>query len=132
MKNHLLFLLIISISLLSCSQQEATKENNIEITTTENKNAHSYKKYYIQHYSINPKSETEIQLDQGSKDSVRYLKIGESLQRTDHHLNLTLTLKKITDTGANFSYQSKFDHRSFGKNLIEKDQGEFFISWTLE
>lgn len=58
------------------------------------------------------------------------LKVGESFKhRPDHHLTSCYTLKAIEPTGIIIEYETRFDHRSFGKNLINVDRGELRIHW---
>jgi hypothetical protein len=59
------------------------------------------------------------------------LSVGTSFVEPDHHGYLKYTVLKIEEDGAVFEYYSSFDHRSFGKNLIEKDSGTFKLKWKL-
>jgi len=58
------------------------------------------------------------------------LRVGESFRaRPDHHSSGQYTLKAIEPTGIVLSYDTRFDHRSFGKNLINVNRGELRIPW---
>lgn len=48
----------------------------------------------------------------------------------DHHSSLFYTLKKISNNKINIEYESSFDHRSFGKDLITSDSGVVELSCT--
>ena len=45
----------------------------------------------------------------------------------DHHATVNFRLKEIEPDGAIIEYESKFDHRSFGKNLITVVKGTFKV-----
>jgi hypothetical protein len=47
----------------------------------------------------------------------------------DHHASATYTIDSIEESGVTLSYETSFDHRSFGKNLITKDRGTFRLPW---
>jgi hypothetical protein len=62
-------------------------------------------------------------------DAVREwdLAMGDSFIEPDHHGTNTYTLKQITASGVVLGYESTFDHRSFGKDLISRDTGQIAI-----
>ena len=47
----------------------------------------------------------------------------------DHHTSRELTVLKILKNAVLLGYRDKFDHRSFGKNLITLDSGEIMIEY---
>ncbi len=48
----------------------------------------------------------------------------------DHHSSLMLKVTNISkEKGVTISYLSKFNHKSFGKDLITEDRGEFTLPW---
>jgi hypothetical protein len=51
------------------------------------------------------------------------LAIGDSFFEPDHHGSTSFTVKEIRPSSVVLSYQVTFDHRSFGKNLISRDDG---------
>ena len=54
------------------------------------------------------------------------INVGDTFQMApDHHASATFTLTGIEDNGIVIRYESYFDHRSFGKDLITKDVVEF-------
>ena len=58
------------------------------------------------------------------------LGVGEKFQaRPDHHLSSSFEVRGIGMKGVVLKYQTKFDQRSFGKNLISIDEGEIEISY---
>jgi hypothetical protein len=58
------------------------------------------------------------------------LAVGESfMHRPDHHLSSRYTLKTTNATGVVIEYETRFDHRSFGKNLINVSKGKLRIPW---
>lgn len=53
---------------------------------------------------------------------------GESFQGTpDHHSSSTLTMVTIDSKGLKLNYEMRFDHRSFGKDLITVDNGNIVL-----
>jgi hypothetical protein len=55
--------------------------------------------------------------------------IGFTINRPDRHGSTTYTVDSIDARGVCIAYQSSFDHRSFGKNLISEDSGGFRLPW---
>jgi hypothetical protein len=55
------------------------------------------------------------------------LAMGDSFSVPDHHGTSIYTLKEITASGVVLGYESTFDYRSFGKNLISRDTGQIAI-----
>jgi hypothetical protein len=47
----------------------------------------------------------------------------------DEHAHVTYTIARIDTDGVLVEYESTFDHRSFGKNLITQDNGSFKLDW---
>jgi hypothetical protein len=73
----------------------------------------------------------ELKYDQWSGDFT--LRVNETfLHRPDHHQSTTYTLEKIEPTGIVIRYESRFDHRSFGKNLINVNRGTLRLPWKEE
>lgn len=53
---------------------------------------------------------------------------GESFQGPpDHHSSSTLTMVTIDSNGLKLNYEMRFDHRSFGKDLITVDNGNIVL-----
>jgi len=53
---------------------------------------------------------------------------GESFQGPpDHHSSSTLTMVTIDSKGLKVNYEMRFDHRSFGKDLITVDNGNIVL-----
>ncbi len=53
---------------------------------------------------------------------------GESFQGPpDHHASSTLTMVTIDSKGLKMNYEMRFDHRSFGKDLITVDNGNIVL-----
>ena len=59
------------------------------------------------------------------------LKVGSSFVEPDDHGHRKYTVLKIEEGGVVFEYFSSFDHRSFGKNLIEEDTGTVKLKWKM-
>ena len=49
--------------------------------------------------------------------------------QSERHGTATFRLKTIEPDDAVIEYESRFDHRSFGKNLIVVDRGTFKVNW---
>lgn len=47
----------------------------------------------------------------------------------DHHSSSSFEVQTIGAQSVLIKYQTKFDHRSFGKNLISQDEGEVEIAY---
>ena len=58
------------------------------------------------------------------------LTIGQKLNSSpDHHGSFFYAVKDIAKSGVLVEYETQFDHRSFGKDLITIDKGEFEIGY---
>ena len=63
-----------------------------------------------------------------NRDSKFTLAPGESFQGPpDHHSSSTLTMVAIDTKGLKLNYEMRFDHRSFGKDLITIDKGSIVL-----
>ncbi len=95
--------------------------------TTKTTNAHS--EWHLTH--LNNRFASVIKAQKGivvvedwpdnPKKSV--FSIGYSFTEADHHGQKKYTILKTEDDGVIIEYFSRFDHSSFGKNLIEEDSG---------
>ena len=118
-------ILLVSLFLVSCGGEVSPK-----ITTTTNVNSKWNTEYYDNQYAtIKKTSEGLIFISSNDEGGTTTVKIGASLEYPDHHSSRKVTLVKTDDKGGHFTYESSFDHRSFGKELIEKDSGKFFVPW---
>lgn len=54
---------------------------------------------------------------------------GYKLAFPDDHGHWIYTIARIESDGVVIEYESSFDHRSFGKNLITRDKGTFKLPW---
>lgn len=56
---------------------------------------------------------------------------GETFEgQQDHHASSTFTCTGVHEKdGVGIQYQSSFDHRSFGKNLVSTDKGSLQLPW---
>ncbi|MBU0479025.1 ankyrin repeat domain-containing protein [bacterium] len=62
-------------------------------------------------------------------DSV--LQRGETFNsHLDHHANSKYTISKIEDSEIQIKYHNEFDHRSFGSNLITREEGNLKLKYT--
>jgi hypothetical protein len=59
------------------------------------------------------------------------LTVGSSFVEPDDHGHRKYTVLKTEEDGVVLQYFSSFDHRSFGKNLIEEDSGTLKLKWKL-
>ena len=123
MKN-LSTILVLSFFLVSCDGKVSPK-----IKTTTNVNSKWNAEYYANKYPVIKKTPEGLIFVSSNNKSDTALIIGASLEYPDHHSSRKVTLVKTDDKGAYFIYASSFNHMSFGKNLIEKDAGEFFVPW---
>lgn len=72
------------------------------------------------HYTKGPNHESKFTLAPG-----------ESFQGPpDHHSSSTLTMVTIDSKGLKLNYEMRFDHRSFGKDLITVDKGNIVLPLT--
>jgi len=118
-------ILALCLFLLGCDGEVSPK-----IETTANVNSKWNVEYYDKHYAVIKKTPDGLIFKStiDDKDNTT-LKIGASLEYPDHHSSREVTLVKTDDKGAYFTYESSFNHLSFGKDLIENDSGEFFVPW---
>jgi hypothetical protein len=54
---------------------------------------------------------------------------GEFFLSPDHHLKVSFRISSIDSTSVQIKYEYKFDHRSFGKELISIDTGEIRFNY---
>ncbi len=54
---------------------------------------------------------------------------GTFYTQPDHHSAIEFTVLAVSDTGVTIGYTSRFDHRSFGKDLLTIDRGSFEIDY---
>ena len=69
-----------------------------------------------------PKKRDEM--DGGWKFQFTLAKAGEVFYSPDKHGMRIFTVKRITDDSLLLEYLTRFDHRSFGKELITEDTGQ--------
>lgn len=59
------------------------------------------------------------------------LAVGEAFSGSpDHHSTLAFKIREIRETGVTISYESMFDHRSFGPDRITVDRGTVTVPYT--
>lgn len=51
------------------------------------------------------------------------LRLDDTFSKADHHLSLTWRIEGISAAGVQIGYEARFDHGSFGKDLITIDRG---------
>lgn len=121
-----LYLLILSIGLvaLGCGKQDRP-----QVKKSENVSSLWNASFIEGNYSSIQEINGGILLVNTQVGTQLKLNIGESIEYPDHHSKRKITLWKTDLEGAYFIYESSFDHRSFGKNLIEEDKGEFLVPW---
>ena len=56
--------------------------------------------------------------------------LGEKFFQPDDHGTITFVLKEVNSSGVVIGYEEKFNHRSFGRNLITIDEGEVKVAYT--
>ena len=120
-----LYFLIISICIVitACEKQEA------KVVNTTNANAQWNIDHFNNNYSSMKKIPEGLILIITIIDKELTLKLGESIHSKDHHSYRETTLLRTDSKGAYFTYESSFNHSSFGKHLIEIDKSVFFVSW---
>ena len=117
--------------LISCSfKEEAEKTtNNDKSRIEEYLGAHLVR---VVPEGQRVKFETDGEIGIGARDqswsSNFSLSLGEAFKsQPDHHSSSTFQVKEIGATGIVLRYQTTFDHSSFGKNLLTKDEGDVEI-----
>jgi len=58
------------------------------------------------------------------------LRVGSSLIMVDDHASTTYVIRSLAATDAYVDYEAKFDHRSFGKDLITIDTGTVTVPYA--
>jgi hypothetical protein len=51
------------------------------------------------------------------------LRMGDAFSIADHHLSLTWRIEDISAEGVDIGYETRFNHASFGKDMIKIDRG---------
>lgn len=72
---------------------------------------------------------TDGHLRANADDWAFTLGISDTMRSVDHHLGRTYELAAIGEDGIELVYESTFDHRSFGKNLLSIDRGRIFVPY---
>ncbi len=57
------------------------------------------------------------------------LGLGQGFSMPDKHAQQKFILKSMKSNGIELTYDVRFDHRDFGKNLITEDRGTIKIPW---
>jgi hypothetical protein len=109
------------------------KSNSPKITRTTNAQAQWHVDFLNRRYASIFKTTNGVGVVQGWPDIPKksVLNIGSSFDVPDHHGSKKYTVLRIEDDGVVIEYFSCFDHRSFGKNLIEADTGTVKLKWKL-
>lgn len=106
-------------------------EPPIEATTNKDRDWHiKYLKTRVS--SLQPRDgQVEItgQVFDSPDVQTRTVPVGHKIEFPDDHGHWTYTIAKVQNDGVVIEYESSFDHRSFGKNLISRDSGSFKLAW---
>lgn len=122
-------LVSIGFGLSSCRQGP-----RIETTTNQNPTGHfQFLQYRIS--SLQPK-DGQVQITgrhfPWKEGQPQTLPVGHRIEFPDDHGHTIYTIARIEKDGAVFKYESRFDHRSFGKDLITQDSGSFKLPWVTQ
>ena len=124
--------LVLSVLLAGCT---GTFSNPRTVQTT-NKDPAWHKQFLKTRVTVLQREGDDIKLTGNVFDSTepqtKVLPVGHTITFPDHHGSKSYTIASISDRGVVFQYKSSFDHRSFGKNLIETDEGGFLLEWTAQ
>ena len=104
-----------------------------ETTRTTNAQAQWHIDFLNRRYASIFEATNGVGLVQGwpENPTTSVLQIGSSFNDPDHHSQKKYTIRRIEDDGVVIDYFSSFDHRSFGKNLIEEDTGTVKLKWKM-
>lgn len=72
---------------------------------------------------------TDGHLRANADDWAFTLGISDTMRSVDHHAGRRYELAEIGEDGIELVYESTFDHRSFGKNLLSIDRGRIFVPY---
>jgi len=122
----ILFILASVLLLFGCDNQN---DNSPEIQYSTNAHAKWNILFFEDRFDSIEKSPHGILFSSKHADEKVEWKIAEKMEFPDHHSSRTVTLQKTDDLGAYFSYESSFNYYSFGKKLLQIDEGEFYLSW---
>ena len=100
-----------------------------EVINTTNEKSKWNAQYYQRTYTAIQRTVDGLVFINEQRNNEIHLKIGEFRNYPGDHGHRKVTLIGTDEAGATFSYESSFDHTSFGRILIEKDEGEFFLKW---
>lgn len=100
-------------------------------TSTTNKHAEWYLEHLNDRYASIVRTASGVDFTEGLPDNPKKatMSLGSTIVEPDHHGYRKYTIAKIEGDGVVIEYFSRFDHRSFGKELIEEDRGTFKLKW---
>lgn len=105
----------------------------VKTTRTTNQQAEWHLKHLNDRYASIVKTAGGVDFVEGLPDNPKKatMPVGSTIVEPDHHGSRKYTIVKIEGDGVVIEYFSRFDHRSFGKELIEEDRGTFKLKWKL-
>lgn len=115
--------------LLGCDNQN---DNEPEIQYSTNAHVNWNIIFFENRFESIEQSHNGISFTSKHTDEAVEWKIGDEMAFPDHHSSRIVTLQKTDELGAYFSYISRFNYYSFGKKLLQIDEGEFFLSWKKQ
>src|SRR5690242_18797255 len=121
---------LVALSAASC---ESSSFRNPQVTNTTNKDRDWHVNFLKMRISSLQPADGGVQIAGRvfESDSVEThtVPVGYKINFPDEHGSKVYTIAAVRDDGIEIKYQSAFDHRSFGKNLIERDKGAFVLAW---
>jgi hypothetical protein len=120
------------VTLLAVSCQSSSFQNPTIINTTDKQRDWHMNYLQARISSLQPASggvQINGRVFQSTDAETRVVPIGHKLTFPDDHGRKVYTITDIHSDGIVIEYESTFDHRSFGKDLVERDTGTFELSW---
>jgi hypothetical protein len=121
--------LLVSILLAGCT----STFNNPKTVKTTNKDPAWHQQFLKARITELQREGDSVRLTGKVFDTIepqtKVLPVGHTFAFPDEHGPKSYTIASISNKGVVFQYESSFDHRSFGKNLIETDEGSFLLEW---
>ena len=126
-------MLIVAIVAASVPMMVCCSQSPVKTTRTTNQQAEWHIKHLNDRYASVSKAAGGVDFVEGQPDNPKKatMSVGSTITEPDHHGSTKYTITKIEEDGVVIEYFSCFDHRSFGKQLIEEDTGTIKLKWKL-
>lgn len=124
---------LVTVTAASC---QSSNSHNTTTVNTNNKHQNWHVNFLKGRISSLQPADGSVQITgrvfQSPDVETHTVPLGYKITFPDQHGSKVYTIARIRDDGVLFEYESTFDHRSFRKNLIERDTGTFLLLWVAQ